>query len=145
MSIKPLLQALKDSEPLSAAEVRELTIRHVMSGHADPRNEDITRLLVMIYEKLWARDHALASDLISPDLARETMKSAFKDGYVHAYGGEHPNVLDYWVWPAAVPKDTPLPRELCLFIGSAIGRKTGADVRKWNDRADQKDLPSNSN
>jgi hypothetical protein len=142
VSVKPILQTLLDTEPLSAAEVREMIMRHVLSKHADPAGEEITSNLLDMYYSVCRRDNVNIDLVPSSDVERIMIEN-FSEAYVNAFGKEHPRMNDFWLWPVAVPRNRDLPRELCVFLGQGIGRNVGMEVRKYHMELQAKNNMSN--
>ncbi len=138
MTMKPLLQAILDREPVSAAEIRELLIRHVMSGPSLVENAPVTEALISLYESIWGRDHGEASlDILQAKEAKEALKSNFREAYKASYGTGHDEddrLDEFFVWPRSIPRNRSLPRELVVVVGQAMGRRVGNEMRKYHDR-----------
>lgn len=129
MSTKAVMQALLDKEPLGAAEIREMLIRHVMAKHSDPKGTAITDKLLDVYKLICARDNVVI-DFVPAEEVEGIMKENFGEAYVKTFGQPHDHYMSFWVWPQAVPTGVDLPRELCVFLGQGIGSNVGREVRK---------------
>jgi len=130
-SMKPILQAILDTEPLTSGEIREMLMRHIMSAHAKEANRKSTILLLSLYTDVCER-HGCDTDLLDPVEARKVMLSHFKVAYVTAFGADHDHLDGFFVWPMAIPEECFLPKEVCVFLGQAMGTNVGKEIKKYH-------------
>lgn len=143
-SLRPVIQMLMDDDQLTAAELRELLIRHVKSGPFDARNAPVSEALVRAWVAAFRRDYGKAPELISGIPAYDLLKRYFVDSF-DMCGQKSVYADDMWVWPVSLPNptrtDIQYPRELLITLGQAIGSRVGRAVQLGNESVEQ--LPKN--
>lgn len=134
ISLKPIQQMLMDDDQLSAAELRELLIRHVRSNPFDHRNAPISEALVRAWTAACQRDAGSSPALMSGQAAYDLMKACFSSAFNEVVGKGEIFADDMWVWPVSLVNptrsDIQYPRELLVAIGTAIGHEVGASIRE---------------
>jgi hypothetical protein len=108
-----------------------MLMRHIMSAHANPKNLKSTQLLLELYKDVCERT-GCSLDLVSHADAVDIMLSNFRSAYIAAFGADHDHLNGFFIWPAAIPKGQDIPREVCVFLGQAMGTNVGKEVKKYH-------------
>lgn len=108
------LRQLLEKDPLSAAELKEMTIRHILADPDNPSSAEVTYKLLSTYINLRAKESRPCT-LLSEDEADKCMR----DYYRSAAGS-----IKGYSWPAAIPRPSAsLPRDILVEIGCALGNQ----------------------
>lgn len=98
---------LKQEEPVSSAELKEMIVRHVVSGPRDRHLAPVTGCLFDAYLNLVPRPVT-----VSADEAEDLMRRYYLEA----------KPLIAWEWPPAIPKGmAAYPRDLIVEIAASIG------------------------
>lgn len=131
--LRPVIQMLMDDDQLTAAELRELLIRHIKSGPFDSRNAPVSEALVRAWIAAYRRDRGRPPDLIYGIPAYELLKQYFVAAF-NTCDRAATYADDMWVWPVSLPNptrtDIEYPRELLVTLGQVIGSRVGHAVEK---------------
>lgn len=130
----PLLQMLKDS-PVTAAEAKEMALRHVLAAPHDPKSAEVTDKLLEVWEILWHQSNPELRPLEmvhgkeAYDLVRENFIDAFAKQFECC-----PDAADWWTWPVALANPTYFgvggyPRDFLIMLGQALGTHDGEHAR----------------
>jgi len=120
-NVKPVLQMVLDGEPLSAAEIREMALRHILSSQ-DPMQtlpERISEHLLKIYGLLMGRTGAPA---LSMEEGRKLLKQNFAMALAQQLKISIKEAESYWTWPPGLPKtNVGFHRDFLVQLGAALG------------------------
>lgn len=127
MTSRPLLQALLENDPISAGEVREFALRHVLHAPFDGRRSAITAKLIEVY---WMVKDDPTSECVPAARAYQLVKDHFIEGFCNGVGRKVPNAAEFWVWPASLPhpQDIGYAEDFLIMAGLAIGTQEGVRV-----------------
>lgn len=133
-SVKPVLQMIMDDEPLSAAEIREMMLRHVLASPS-PLPEDraeITSHLMDIHEILLLRSDPDGSKrMVDLATAKELLKKNFSSTLAQQLNISISEAETYWTWPPALPKtERKFYRDFVIRLGAALGIVVGGQLSK---------------
>ena len=113
---RTLQQMLLSGEPVSAAELREMTIRHILASPSDVTIASTIADLLNAYMKTYHLEHP---DIVLKTVDHDGAVDLLKRYYLEA-GGDH----SHPVWPAALPMWLKAyPRDILVEIGTALGTK----------------------
>lgn len=104
---RAVAQMLKQEEPVTSAELKEMIVRHVVSSANDRRLAPVTGCLFDAYLNLVPKPqtvNAYEADIL------------MRKFYMEA------RPLDAWEWPLSIPRGlAAYPRDLIIEIAAAIG------------------------
>lgn len=129
VTIRPILQTLLDAEPVTAAEMRELIIRHVMVNYSNTKACMVTQKLLEAYDAITGQRKDDAGGDRQAGLA---MRDKFVEGLLETTNVTAEEAAQYWIWPPSIPKmwSYQYPRDILVQVAHAIGLRVGMDINK---------------
>lgn len=111
---RAVAQMLKQEEPVTPAELKEMIVRHVVSGPHDRRLAPVTGCLFDAYLNLVPKPQT-----VNADEAEEVMRRYYLEA----------KPVIAWEWPSAIPKGlAAYPRDLIVEIAASIGISHSATI-----------------
>lgn len=134
-SVKPVLQMLLDSEPLSLAEVKEMALRHVLASPSptESNNMRITTRLLDIFWLVAARDKLNLPAVEGAEEVDALLKHNFVLACAQAMKIKPEQAAAYWTRPPALPRAHSFPKDFIVQLGAALGTKVGSDLVARNN------------
>lgn len=112
--MRTLQQLLLAGEPVAPSELREMTLRHILSAPHSAVNAPVTAGLITAYLSA----QKLRYKLRGFEAAKKFMEETFVES-----GGKD------FKWPAAIPDNlTEYPREMILEVGIALAHPIDPDT-----------------
>jgi hypothetical protein len=109
------MQALAQGDPVTSAELKEMTVRHILSAPHDRRLATLTACLFDAYITSKHGELVMASHIAAGPLMERY--------YLEA----HP--LTPWSWPSAIPSTLLVyPRDILIEVAAALGMQSAETV-----------------